>query len=226
MHFKEYKMPNSITPIGRASYMHILEPQPIYAKNVDPNAPKVKVDDEFSITVIFNEYPALMWQQFQEEMDKRWPNRASTGITIRSPFRQGIQGSYQTNGGYNLIKNPEYAGKVMVRFGAKMKGRSVVPDIVDKYNRRLDRNNDNDRKICYSGCDVQVGYTIFGYEGKGDGGPGVSFGLATIRIAGDNIPFVAQHNAEDDFAGVAENPADNEAMFANEQAKYAGLTGM
>lgn len=177
------------SPIGRASYVHVFQPQ------VDKKDPSKKT---YSIALLFDKTADLsgMKAAYAAAKAERWPNKAPS--SLRSPFRDGDE----VDGEGARKKGPEYAGKVYVTFRAKEDRR---PGVVGPDALRVDQQSGK----LYAGCYVIVSYSAYGYEV--DGNAGVSFGLNNIQVVRDGERFDGRVEAEDEFSAIEE--PGQKAMF-------------
>jgi hypothetical protein len=178
-----------ISPIGRASYVHVFQPQ------VDKKDPNKKT---YSITLLFDKTADLsvMKAAYAAAKSERWPNKAPS--SLRSPFRDGDE----VDGEGNRKKGDEYKGKIYVTFRAKedRKPGVVGPDAI--------RTEQKDG-LLYAGCYVKVSFSAYGYEQ--DGNAGVSFGLNNIQVIRGGERFDGRKEAEEEFTAVEE--PSNTPMF-------------
>lgn len=182
-----------VTPVFRVSYSHVFVPQP--AKN-DPN----KLI--YSITGIFEPDADLseMKRIAQEAKAKKWPD---LGVIpkFKNPFRMG------TPDEYDLAKNPEYDGKIIISMRSYNRAVAVV------YGPDKKAFEIHEREKFYSGCYAIANVSAFAFDGESKG---VSFGLNSVWKIKDGEPLAASHNPESDFAEVklSDYGIDNSAQFA------------
>lgn len=182
-----------LSPEFRLSYCKLATPDKKEGKNGEMNV--------YSITMIFDpsvqstpEFKAM--EAMVEDLKKeKWGNKQPS--YIRSPFRKGVAKSEQNPNGFNLTKNPEYEGKIIVT--AKSYGKrpgAVYPDTTPIFAEDL-------QEVLYSGCYARAFLTVFAY-GPSLGGPsgqsdGISFGLSSIQKLKDGEPLAGGFDDGSDF---------------------------
>lgn len=181
-------MTKGISPIGRASYVHIFQPQ------VDKKDPNKKT---YSITLLFDKTADLteMKAAAAAARNERWPNKAPS---LRSPFRDGDE----VDGEGKRKKGDEYEGMTYVTFRAK---EDRKPGVVGPDALRAEQKDG----LLYAGCHAKVSFSAYGYEV--DGNAGISFGLNNVQVVRGGERFDGRKEAEDEFEAV-EQPG-NAAMF-------------
>lgn len=198
-----------VSGVVRASYVHIWEPQKV--KDFKTNAETG--DTEYVLTLICE--PDDSWvaneliPQLKAAKNLAWPDADAKGIYVRSPIRQGVQKSGEAPLGFNLVQNPEYKGKQIIRVASKNKPVQVF----DCYNRPL-----TDKSKLYSGCYVRVVYTVYAYPPKNGGDAGVNIGLAGVMVWEDGEPLMRSVDAAAVLSAVAKNPGDNPALLGGAAA--------
>lgn len=168
----------TLTPVFRASYVHIFKPQQdddganIYSvQMIFP--PEAKETKEFK----------MMQRLAKEAKEAKFGANASG--KFRSPFRPGTEDEF------DLSKNPEYKGNIIV--AARSKERQ--PGVIDKNRNPITSSNE-----FYSGCYAIARVSAYGYEFKGN--KGVAFGLSSLMLVRKGEPLIAMSNPEEDFAEV------------------------
>jgi hypothetical protein len=97
----------------------------------------------------------------------------------KSPFREGKQKTDEYQNGFDLSKNPEYEGMIIVTANSV----DIRPDIRDaKVQPIMDTNE------VYSGCYCRAFVVAYGYEptvnpetGQKEGSYGITFGLQAVQ---------------------------------------------
>lgn len=175
-----------LTPIFRASFVHIFQPQDddegnqIYSVQMI-FAPDVKESKEFK----------AMQRLAKEAKEAKFG--ANAGGKFKSPFRMGTVEEY----GDDL--RPEYKGNIIVP--ARSKNRQ--PGIIDRNRVRITSANE-----FFSGCYAMAKVSAYGYDFKGN--KGVSFGLSSLLMVKKGEPLISISNPEEDFAEIDTSQWDDE----------------
>lgn len=167
------------TPIFRVSYPHIWTPQ----KSEDGNS------DIYGVTAIFDDTADL------SEMKK-------LALAIRTQ-KFGKDGKFKKTFRYedefDLKKNPEYKGKIIVAMRSYNRPVAVVkrnPSVAQGQKGWL--KNITDQSEFYAGCYAIAAVVCYDFNHP-KGGKGVAFGLQNLIKVKDGEPLVGSSNPEDDF---------------------------
>lgn len=187
---------NILMPICRVSYEHLFKPSEQEGSDVPV----------YQFTGIFDADSDLKEAQKLINVVKKDKWKDKIPANCRSPFRKGVSIEENENG-YDLDKNPEYAGKIIIVF--KSYGQPVP--VVD-----VNKNDIIDKRQFYSGCWVVANVSAFAWSKKGKNG--VSLGLNAVMKIKDDEPLSARMTAEKAFKGVdiSQYGVDNSAQFEEE----------
>jgi len=141
--------------------------------------------DVYSVTMIFEPEDDLseMMALAKATKEAKWGQKPPG--KLKNPFRKGTEDEF------DLSKNPEYKGKVIVTARSYERPPGVV---------YLNRKPILDRNDFFSGCYGIASLTAFAFEN--DKNKGVSFSLQNIMMTRKGEPFVAKSNPEEDFAEI------------------------
>ncbi len=170
-----------VTPLFRASFIHLLDPNP---KQLEKKGVTV-----YEVTMIFEPDADLtrMKALIEEATVEKWGSKRPS--FIKSPFRKGVQKSEQYPNGYDLGKYPEYTGKIITA----ARSYNVPPGVVD-----AKRQDILEKKEIYSGIWGRATVVAYGYDNEG--GIGVAFGLQNFQKCMDGEPLGGTRGpAEKDF---------------------------
>ena len=196
---KDDKFETMVTPVFRASYAAVF--QPTMAKN-ETDEKKAK----WSVTMIYDmkdpetiKGVAEMKAFALKAGIKAWGADLSKWPHIEHKlFRMGDTDACKEKDGTwkpGFGPGTEYckATKALYKKGSNEK--KMPPQIVDAYGKPIIEPSG-----FYSGCygRAKIGVGTYEYMGK----HGISFYLMSLRMEKDGTPFVAKHNAADDFAGI------------------------
>lgn len=186
-----------LTPIFRVSYEHLFKPS-------EPEGSDVPV---YQVTAIFDADADLkpLQKMINQAKKDKWKDKIPANF--RSPFRKGVTLEKDENG-YDLDKNPEYAGKIICVF--KSYGQPVP--IVD-----ANKNDIIDKRHFYSGCWAVANVSAFAWSKKGKNG--VSLGLNAVMKIKDDEPLSARMTAQKAFqdVDVSNYGVDNSGQFENDE---------
>lgn len=174
-----------VTPEFRASYVHIWTPQK-----------SEEGQDVYSVTMIFPPDADLSgMKRIAVEAKESKFGKDATG-KFKSPFRKGTEEEF------NLAKNPEFRGNIVVP--ARSYGRPV--GVVGR-----DKKPIVDKNLLYSGCFCIASVVAYGYERKGN--RGVAFGLQNLMVVRQGEPLVSMSNPEEDFKAIDTSQWEEEDPF-------------
>lgn len=181
-----------MVPEFRVSYPWVWTPQ------VDTKSGR----KTWGVTAIFK--PTDDLSQMRELM-KLVKAKALPGYTgyIKSPFRKGVAKDENNPIGYDLDKNPEYAGMIIVPL--KSINQPVQPLKPDKTDFTAE-----ERAGFYAGCYADAFVTCYYYKNESEG---ISFSLQSLRKTRDGAPFGRVLDGKKDYEGVPEIVPDNSAEF-------------
>ena len=194
------------TPRFRASYVHIWQPQE--QKNDAGETKKV-----YGLTMLFPENANLdELKAICSEAKAEKFGAATKGIKM--PFRRWDATSADGEPVFDIDKNPEYKGCIIVT--ARSYDRPI--GVIDRDRNVLQYPDDADK--LYSGCYCLATLTAYGYQTP-KGGKGVAFGLSSLMVVGNGEPLVSRSNPEDDFKTIdvskyipeGEDKADSDDEF-------------
>ena len=168
-----------ITPVFRASYANLLEPQET-----------LNGDLKFQVSMVFD--TANMTKKDQELWKKmkvaanlavteKWPDKKTRPKDLRNPFRTD--------------KDDLPGGDTFVRAASTDR-----PKIIDSSNQPLTESDE-----VYSGMFARASVTAFAYDQKGN--RGVSFGLNNVLKVKDGERLDGRKDAEEDFEEYMEEHA-------------------
>lgn len=181
------KHQNFITPVGRASYVHVWEmselPNGKMAYNMAIIFPK---DDEAGIKTVKAAIQSAAIDFFGEDKSK-WP----TGM--RNPLNDGDEDDNK--------RGAAYANSFYLNLKSDKKPGVVGPDA----KPLLDQDE------FYSGCYCRASINFFGYNKAGNKGVGV--GLNNVMKVKDGERLDGRQNAETEFAEFAAESQDEGEFF-------------
>jgi hypothetical protein len=198
-------MSDFITPIGRASFPHLFEPND--KNKYEINILLDKSDPENA------KWVAALKTAIKAKIAERWPNEAkrpnvkALNIAIADGDSEHTSGKH--NGKKRAEVRPEVAGNwiVTARTGRK-------PAVVDERVQTM-----TDASAFYSGCRARCSFNIFAYENET---VGVGFGLQNVQKTGDDDSFGSSSRAEDDFSAIDSDLGDLDTATS----AAAGVSGV
>lgn len=179
-----------LTPVFRVSYPHIFTPQ---RSEDDKN-------DVYGCQMIFDEDTDL------SEMKKLALAVRTTAFGKDGKFKKTFRGDDE----FDLKKNPEYEGKIIV--SARSYNRPVQ---VVKRNPSVKKGAKGwvepitDQNEFYAGCYAIAAVTCYDFNHP-KGGKGVAFGLSNIIKVRNGEPLVNRSNPEEDFEEIDTDLFDDE----------------
>jgi hypothetical protein len=182
-----------VTGIFRVSYAHVFKPE-------DRDEGEKKV---WSVTGIFDPKDPLLAEM--REMAKKcglakWPKKKGWIL----PFRNGVEKDDDNPRGYDLEKNPEYKGKVIVKLSSYGRPIKLVYNKVDETGQRIAIE---DEAHFYSGCYARAYVTCFAFDNPKK--QGVSFGVSSIVKIRDGEPLINMADPTKEFESI--KPEDYDA---------------
>lgn len=184
------------TPVFRASYCNLFEPR------VDDNGSwKYGLVMIFPPEVVNDPLFIAMQEAIKTTANEFWKGKPpKTGY--RTPIRRGEWKTNEYQQGFDLDKNPEYEGMIIVSANAATKqfadgsfDVSRKPGIVGPNPKEIfiaDSSN------IYSGMYARATIDAFGYSVRGN--DGVAFGLKNVQKCYDGPPLGINNTpAENDF---------------------------
>lgn len=170
-----------MTPVFRASFCHLFE----------KTTPKGGGKPHYSITMIFEDDADLsdMKRIVQQALTEKFGDTQRPG-KIKNPFRKG------TSEEYDLIKYPEYNGKIVTAARAY----NQPPGVLDQKSGQTIISPDD----IYSGCYCRASVTAYYYDVSGN--KGVAFGLQNVLKIKDGDKLVKRSTPEEDFADLMNLP--------------------
>lgn len=201
------------TPIFRADFVRLLTPNVSQKQNAKTG--KVEEVQCYEITMIFepkyedpaeqerfNRVKKLVDDAIIEKYGKIPP-----GVIFKKPLRKGVQKTEENSLGYDLVRYPQYAGKIVA--GARSYG-AFAPDVVStRKDAEGKRIRITDPKELYSGIYGRATITAY-ISSNPQYSKTISFGLHSFMKVRDGEPLgVARGNADDEFDGFDEDNDDN-----------------
>jgi hypothetical protein len=183
-----------VTPVGRFSYCNLFEPKIETRKNKKTG--KTSEVELYSLSLILEPDADLTdLKALVQEAKAEYIKKKGDPGYMRSPFRRGVQKSDEYPLGYDLAKNPEYEGKIII----SATSQKIRPDVRDANVQPI-----LDPSQVYSGCYGRMSVVAFAYDGESKG---ITFGLQNVQKVRDGEPLgVKRSKAEDDFTAF-EQPA-------------------
>ena len=197
---------NLRSPRVMLSYPHLFIPNRAPGSDRDLYSCTLVFDSEAQGTAEFATMKAEANRVLRERFGAQTEMLFKAG-QLRSPF---------IDGNIHAVKNPEFAGKVLIRCSSKMK-----PGVVDRALRPI-----TDESKIYPGCFVFASLNCYAYPnasatGPATGNKGVSFGLRNIQFVADGTPLGGRSRPDDDFTSL-----DGDAFVADQREAAGGKEQM
>lgn len=190
-------MANVITPEFRVSYPTLFKP-----KKNDLNNQM-----EYSVVALFKKGENLdkLKAAAQEACEKKWgKDKAKWPKTLRSPFRdQADRAKTNEETGKEYLPDGYEAGAFYLNLKS-----TTRPGVVNQAVKEITEESGD----FYAGCYAYASLSCYAYDQKGN--KGVAFGLQNIQKSRDGEPFGGRTKATDDFAAVAVEGGDANALFS------------